>query len=128
MMPRPPQRRRRFWTWNRSCGGGTRSATLRDPNVSDHKTTFAQLEAMAPHIRWSDYFEHLQLRRTLHSTYKEPKFLQEVDRQMQKCASSGLEDVLEVAATELRRPQSSKEFCGREFCLKRQYLNGATEK
>jgi len=38
-------------------------AASRDPAATDHKTTFAQLQTMAPHIRWEDYFEHLHLAR-----------------------------------------------------------------
>src|ERR1700728_293681 len=38
------------------------NVALRDPAATDHNTTFAQLQAMAPHVDWAAYFKHNQLR------------------------------------------------------------------
>jgi len=83
MMPRPRSAKTILDMETKLGGGGTRSCDTARPNVSDHKTTFAQLEAMAPHIRWSDYFEHLQLPKDVALNVQEPKFSAGVDRQMQ---------------------------------------------
>src|SRR5882762_7833343 len=37
------------------------NVTLRDPAATDHNTTFAQLQAMAPHINWTEYFKHKEI-------------------------------------------------------------------
>ena len=37
------------------------NVALRDPAATDHNTTFAQLQAMAPHIDWAEYFKHKQI-------------------------------------------------------------------
>ena len=34
------------------------NVALRDPAATDHNTTFAQLQAMAPHLDWAAYFKH----------------------------------------------------------------------
>lgn len=102
-------------------------ASLRDPNVSDHKTTFVQLEAMAPHIRWSDYFEHLQLPKDVTLNVQEPKFLQEVDRQMQAVPLADWKTYLKWQLLSSVAPDLSTEFVEESFAFNGKYLNGATE-
>ena len=60
------------------------NVALRDPAATDHNTTFAQLQAMAPHFDWTAYFEHKQIATDVDINVDEPKFMQEVDRQMQQ--------------------------------------------
>src|SRR5579864_7052887 len=36
------------------------NVALRDPSATDHNTTFAQLQALAPHFDWTAYFQHKQ--------------------------------------------------------------------
>jgi endothelin-converting enzyme/putative endopeptidase len=58
------------------------NVALRDPTATDHNTTFAQLQAMAPHIGWADYFKHKQIPQDVDMNVDQPKFMQELDRQM----------------------------------------------
>jgi putative endopeptidase len=102
-------------------------ASLRDPNVSDHKTSFAQLEAMAPHIRWSDYFEHLQLSKDVRLNVQEPKYLQEVDRQMQTTPLADWKIYLRWQLLSSAAPHLSSNFVEESFTFNGKYLNGATE-
>ena len=56
------------------------NVALRDPQATDHKTTFAELQKLTPHVDWAAYVEggglpHADL------NVDEPKFMQEVDRQ-----------------------------------------------
>src|SRR5579862_1687698 len=60
------------------------NVALRDPAATDHNTTFAQLQAMAPHIDWAAYFKHKQIPTDVDLNVDQPKFMQEVDRQMQQ--------------------------------------------
>src|SRR5262249_14706169 len=34
------------------------NVALRDPAATDHNTTFAQLQMLAPHVDWAAYFKH----------------------------------------------------------------------
>src|SRR5271156_6126978 len=54
----------------------------RDPAATDHNTTFAQLQAMAPHIDWGEYFRHKQIPQDVDMNVDQPKFMRELDRQM----------------------------------------------
>ena len=60
------------------------NVALRDPAATDHNTTFAQLQAMAPHVDWTSYFKHKQIPTDVDMNVDQPKFMQEVDRQMQQ--------------------------------------------
>jgi hypothetical protein len=76
------------------------NVTLRDPAATDHNTTFAQLQAMAPHIDWVEYFKHKQIPQDVDMNVDQPKFMQELDRQFMRFAG-GLESVFEVASAGL---------------------------
>ena len=58
------------------------NVTLRDPAATDHNTTFAQLQAMAPHFDWTQYFRHKQIPQDGDMNVDQPKFMQEFDRQL----------------------------------------------
>ena len=59
------------------------NVALRDPQATDHKTTFADLKKLSPAVDWDGYFAAAKLSRAdLNVT--EPKFLQEVDRSFAK--------------------------------------------
>jgi putative endopeptidase len=102
-------------------------AELRNPSATDHKTTFAELQTLAPHFDWTAYFAHKQLPHDVDLNVQEPKFLQEVDRQMQ---STSLDDwktyfkwhLLDQTATIL--PDA---FVEEDFAFGGKYLGGATE-
>jgi len=56
---------------------------LRDPNATDHNSTFAQLQAMAPHFNWAGYFHHQQLAQDVDLNVDQPKYMEEFERQLQ---------------------------------------------
>ena len=100
---------------------------LRDPKATDHKTTFAQLQQVAPHVDWPDYFKHKQLPQDVDLNVQEPRFLEEVERQMQL---TSLDDwktyfkwhLLSQAASYLSDP-----LVNEDFAFNGKYLGGATE-
>src|SRR3984893_13358198 len=49
------------------------NVALRDPAATDHNTTFAQLQAMAPHIDWEEYFKHNLLPADVDMNVDQPK-------------------------------------------------------
>jgi endothelin-converting enzyme/putative endopeptidase len=102
-------------------------AALRDPKATDHKTSFAQLQAMAPHMRWSDYFEHLHLDKTVTLNVQEPKFLAEVDRQMQSIPLADWKFYLTWQLLSAAAPYLSSNFVDEDFAFNGKFLNGATE-
>jgi endothelin-converting enzyme/putative endopeptidase len=54
---------------------------LRDPHNTDHKTSFADMQKLTSHFDWASYFDGAGLQHAdLNVT--EPKFLEEVDRQL----------------------------------------------
>jgi putative endopeptidase len=57
------------------------NVALRDPKATDHKTTFAALEKLAPRFDWAAYFDAARLPR-VDLNVTEPKFLEEFDRQL----------------------------------------------
>src|ERR1700728_89048 len=58
------------------------NVALRDPAAIDHNTTFAQLQVMAPHIDWVEYFKQKQIPQDTDINVDQLKFMQEVDRQV----------------------------------------------
>jgi putative endopeptidase len=101
--------------------------TLRDPSATDHNTTFAQLQAMAPHFDWAGFYEHKQLPQSVDMNVDQPKFMLEVDRQMQQTPLADWKvylkaHLLDAAAQALPTP-----FVDESFAFYGKYLGGATE-
>ena len=90
------------------------NVALRDPAATDHNTTFAQLQAMAPHIDWAEYFKHKQIPQDVDMNVDQPKFMQELDRQMHEDSLADWKvylkwHLLNSTASSLSAP------CGRRF-------------
>jgi putative endopeptidase len=103
------------------------NVALRDPAATDHNTTFAQLQAMAPHIDWAAYFQHKQIPQDVDLNVDQPKFMQELDRQMQQVSLADWKvylkwHLLNSAASSLSAP-----FVDEDFAFNGKYLNGTTE-
>jgi len=103
------------------------NVALRDPASVDHKTTFAQLQAMTPHFDWAGYFEHKHLPQDVDMNVDQPKFMQELDRQFQQTPLADWKIylkwmVLNDMARSLSAPIEEEDW---EFFGK--YLGGATE-
>ncbi|HUM04727.1 MAG TPA: M13 family metallopeptidase [Terriglobales bacterium] len=100
---------------------------LRDPSSIDHKTTFSELQALAPHFDWAGYFAHKQLPQSLDINVDQPKFVQEVDRQFQQTSLADWRiylkwSLLNSMAEVLSAPIEQQDF---EFFGK--YLSGTSE-
>ncbi len=103
------------------------NVALRDPSSTDHNTTYAQLQAMAPHVDWAGYFKHKGLPTDVDMNVDQPKFMQEVDRQMQQTPLADWKvylkwQLLDSAANSLSAP-----FVEENFAFNGKYLAGATE-
>ncbi len=103
------------------------NVALRDPASTDHNTTFAQLQAMAPHVDWSAYFKHKQLPTDVDMNVDQPKFLQEVDRQMQQTPLADWKVYLKWQLLDSTANSLSAPFVEETFEFNGKYLAGATE-
>ncbi|HSA91926.1 MAG TPA: M13 family metallopeptidase [Terriglobales bacterium] len=102
------------------------NVALRDPQQTDHKTPFPDLEKLAPSFQWRSYFDAARLPRA-DLNVQEPKFLQEVDRQLREVSLSEWKTylrwhVLRAAASSLSTP-----FVEESFNFNQRYLRGARE-
>jgi len=103
------------------------NVALRDPAATDHNTTFAQLQAMAPHIAWEEYLQHKQLPRDVDMNVDEPKFLQEVDRQVQQTPLADWKTYLKWHLLNSMAGSLSVPFVEEDFAFNGKYLGGTTE-
>ena len=102
------------------------NVALRDPQATDHKTTFADLKKLAPAVDWSTYFDSAKLSRAdLNVT--EPKFLGEVDRQFRETSLADWKTYLKWQFLHAAADQLSDPFVNENFAFYGKYLNGAKE-
>ena len=103
------------------------NVALRDPAATDHNTTFAQLQAMAPHVDWTRYFKHKQIPTDVDMNVDQPSFLQEVDRQIQQTSPADWKVYLKWQLLNSVARSLSAPFVEEDFAFNGQYLEGAKE-
>lgn len=103
------------------------NVALRDPAASDHNTTFAQLQAMAPHIDWVEYFKHKQIPQDVDMNVDQPKFMQELDRQMHEVPLADWKVYLKWHLLSSTASSLSAPFVEEDFAFTGKYLSGTTE-
>jgi putative endopeptidase len=103
------------------------NVALRDPAATDHNTTFAQLQAMTPHIDWVEYFKHEQVPQDVDLNVDQPKFMQEVDRQMHEVPLADWKVYLKWHLLDSAAKSLSAPFVEEDFAFNGKYLSGATE-
>ena len=103
------------------------NVALRDPKATDHNTTFAQLQEMAPHINWNEYFRHKQLPTEVDMNVDQPKFMQEVDRQMHEIPLADWKIYLKWHLLNSTASDLSAPFVEEDFAFNGKYLSGAKE-
>lgn len=102
------------------------NVALRDPKATDHKTTFADLKKLSPAVDWDGYFTAAKVSRAdLNVT--EPKFFQEVDRQVRETPLGDWKTYLKWQFLHAASDQLSDPFVNESFLFYGKYLNGATE-
>ncbi len=78
-------------------------AAASDPVATDHPMTFAQLDALAPAVGWSAYFDEAHLPR-VDLVVAEPKLLLQVDKEPQGDACRRVEGLSDLAPARVRVP------------------------
>jgi putative endopeptidase len=99
----------------------------RDPAATDHNTTFAQLQAMAPHIDWVEYFKHVQIPQDVDMNVDQPKFMQELDRQVHEAPLADWKVYLKWHLLNSTAGSLSAPFVEEDFVFTGKYLGGTTE-
>ncbi len=103
------------------------NVALRDPAATDHNTTFAQLQAMAPHIDWAAYLQHKQIPQDVDMNVDQPKFMQELDQQIQHTPLADWKVYLKWRLLDSTANSLSAPFVDENFAFNGKYLGGATE-
>jgi putative endopeptidase len=103
------------------------NVALRDPAATDHNTTFAQLQTMAPHIDWAEYFKHKQIPQDVDMNVDQPKFMQELDRQVHEAPLADWKVYLKWHLLNSTASSLSAPFVEEDFAFTGKYLSGTTE-
>jgi len=103
------------------------NVALRDPSATDHNTTFAQLQALAPHFDWTDYFKHNQLAKDVDLNVDQPKYMQEFDRQLQQTSLADWKVYFKWQALNSSAEALSTPIVEEDFAFFGKYLRGQAE-
>ena len=102
----PPRPSSRMET--RLAAASLDNVALRDPQATDHKTTFAELQKLTPHFDWAAYFQAQPACPPADFNVAAAEVPAEVDRQLARDAAHLLEDLPQVAPAARRRPRRSR--------------------
>jgi putative endopeptidase len=103
------------------------NVSLRDPSATDHNTTFAQLQAMAPHFDWAGYFKHKQLPNDVDMNVDQPKYMAEFERQLQQVSLADWKIYLKWNLVNSTASALSDPLVEEDFAFNGKYLNGTSE-
>jgi putative endopeptidase len=102
------------------------NVALRDPQQTDHKMKFAELQKLTPAFDWTAYYTATGLTQgDLNVT--EPKLLQEFDRQLRETSLADWQTYLRSRVLDSAAPSLSADFVKAEFDFREAFLNGARE-
>jgi putative endopeptidase len=102
------------------------NVALRDPQATDHLTTFAALGALTPRFEWGPYFDALGVAHA-DLNVQEPKFLQAVDRQLVELPIASWRTYLKWAVIRDSAPSLSRAFADESFDFNGRFLEGRKE-
>jgi putative endopeptidase len=102
------------------------NVALRDPAATDHKSSFADLEKLAPHFDWKAYFDEAKLPRA-ELNVAEPKFLQQFDKELGETSLADWKTYLKWQLLDSASPWLSQPFVEESFNFRDKYLGGVKE-
>ena len=94
------------------------NVALRDPQQTDHKMTFAQLQKLAPAFDWDRYYAATGLTQG-DLNVPEPKLMQEFDRQLRETSLADWQTYLRSRVLDSAAPSLSADFVKAEFDVSR---------
>jgi putative endopeptidase len=98
----------------------------RDPEATDHKTTFAELQKLAPKFDWNGFFREGKLPE-IPLNVQEPKFLEEFNRQLTATDLAGWKIYLKWQLLHAAAPYLSAPFVEENFDFYQKTLAGVNE-
>jgi len=99
---------------------------LRNPQATDHKTSFAELAKLTPRFDWASYFKSVGVSPG-DVNVAEPKFLEEFNRQLAETPLADWKVYLQWRLLDSAAPSLSTAFVDEDFAFNGQYLRGARE-
>ncbi|NUS60642.1 MAG: M13 family metallopeptidase [Lysobacter sp.] len=99
---------------------------LRDPQLQDHPTAFADLAKLAPAFDWSAYFDAAQMPQNAVNV-TQPKFLQQVDKELTTTPLAQWKPYLRWQILNAAADQLSTPFVEENFNFNGKFLAGTTE-
>jgi putative endopeptidase len=102
------------------------NVALRDPQATDHKMSFAELQTLTPDFDWASYYRQFALP-TGDLNVNEPKFLEEFNRLLANVPIADWKAYLKWHLLNSAAPYLSDEFVKADFAFYGAYLNGAKE-
>ncbi len=103
------------------------NVTLRDPSATDHNTSFAQLQTMAPHFDWAGYYNHMRLAQDVDMNVDQPKYMQEFDRQLQQTSLADWKVYLKWQVLNSTAEALTTPIVEEDFAFFGKYLRGQAE-
>lgn len=103
------------------------NVSLRNPYLTDHKTSFEELEKSAPHMNWRLYFDEAHIPTNVHLNLQEPKFLMEFERQLQAVPIADWKNYLSWHLLRSAANSLSTPFVEESWNFNSKYLGGARE-
>jgi putative endopeptidase len=102
------------------------NVALRDPQSTDHKTSFNSLKKMAPAFDWEAYFTAAHLPKA-DLNVDQPKFMAELEQQFAKTPLADWKTYLKWHLLADAAPWLSQPFVDESFAFDGKYLQGLTE-
>ncbi len=102
------------------------NVALRDPKATDHKMSMAELHKLTPRFDWAASFKALDIPQG-DLNVNEPRFMQEVDRQLTAVSLADWKTYLEWHLIDSAAPSLSDAFVREDFAFNGAYLNGSKE-
>ena len=109
------------------AGASLTNVELRDPYATDHKMKLDDLQKLTPDFNWPEYFKTGNLDPSVAINVDQPKFMQEVQRQLKETSLADWKTYLTWQALDTAAPSLSTPFVQEDFAFNQQYLQGATE-
>jgi len=109
------------------AGASLTNVELRDPYATDHKMKLDDVQKLTPDFNWAEYFKTANLDPSVAINVDQPKFMQEVQRQLKETSLADWKTYLTWQLLATAAPALSTPFVQEDFAFNQQYLQGATE-
>ncbi|HEY4492350.1 MAG TPA: M13 family metallopeptidase, partial [Acidobacteriota bacterium] len=103
------------------------NVSLRDPRTTDHKYTVSKLQNLTKEFRWQDYLQNVGLPPAVDLNVQQPKFMQEVDRQLRETPIAKWKIYLKWQLLNSTAESLSAPFAQEDWNFYGKYLSGASE-